>query len=159
MTSEMRKLIGSDQAFEQRWWRLMKVMWVLMLLAVIGGIVGACGRGPIARTHAAKSGVEVQFERIVRYQTPTKVTMTLPASQEPRRLFVGQTLLDRIQIQSVVPRPEAAEAHRDGAVLVFPAGTEPARVVLVAQPSSVGFASQQVGIETAPISFRQLVLP
>jgi len=159
MTDEQRELIGLDDAFEKRWWGGMKVMWILMVLAIVSGLSGACGRGPAARAHASQAGVEVQYERVARYQTPTKLTLTLPASGEARRLFIGETLLDRVQLESVVPRPEHTEAHRDGAILVFPAGADPARIVLVAQPASVGLTTQQVGLEGAPISFRQLVVP
>jgi len=159
MTDEHRKLIGVDKAFEERWWGLMRMMWILMAVAIAGGLSGACGRGPAARAHASQGGVEVQYERVARYQTPTRLTMTLPPSSQARRLFVGDTLLDRIQLESVLPRPERTEAHRDGAILVFPAGGEPARIVLVAQPASIGVETQRVGLEGAPISFRQLVVP
>ena len=40
MTDEQRDLIGLDEAFEKRWWGFMKVMWVLMVLAIIAGLSG-----------------------------------------------------------------------------------------------------------------------
>jgi len=85
--------------------------------------------------------------------------VTLAPGQPRLRLFVSRSLLDRIQLQTIVPPPVGAEPRSDGAVLNFDPGGA-GGITLVAQPATVGLVSHAVAAAGGlPVSFQQIVLP
>jgi len=161
LSDEQRKQVGFDEQFEDRWWHWEKRAWLLMIVLVILGGIGLLGRGPLAQQRLQGDGVTVEYERVTRYQAPTRIAVTMHGgAQQPTRLFVNRSLLERIQLQSVMPRPVAAEPRENGAVLVFPPSAGNGRVMLVAEPGVIGVPRQEVGLDgRVPVEFAQLVLP
>src|SRR3954470_5036036 len=104
-----------EEAFERKWIRLEHIVWVLMVIVVIVGLAGGLGRGPAVRAQAAVSPIQVEYERVVRYQTPTEITVRSVGESGIGRLFVGRALLDRLQLRQVIPQPIGAEPRREGA--------------------------------------------
>jgi hypothetical protein len=152
--------VGFDESFERKWIRFEHITWALMLAVVILGLAGGFGRGPLVHAHAAAAPIQVEFERIVRYQTDTQITVTSAAENGIQRLFVGRALLDRLQLQTVVPQPAGAEPRGDGAVLLFPRTKGSSQVTLVASPAELGTARNVVGLPEGPrVTFSQFVLP
>jgi hypothetical protein len=151
---------GFDEAFEWKWIRFEHSIWLVMIVVVIVGLAGGLGRGPLAKAQAAAAPIEVEYERVVRYQTPTQITVTFSGQSGIERLFVGRPLLDRLQLESIVPRPAAAEPGRDGVVLLFPRSKTASQVTLVAQPATLGRTRTAIGLPEGPrVTFSQLVLP
>src|SRR4051812_21167167 len=151
---------GFDETFERKWIRFEHIVWVVMLVTVIVGLAGGFGRGPAARAHAASSPIQVDYERVVRYQTPTEITVTSTGESGIQRLFVGRALLDRLQLQSVVPQPSGSEPRQDGAVLLFTGTNSSSQVTLVAHPSALGTTRTDIGLAEGPrVTFSQVVLP
>jgi len=152
--------VGFDETFERKWIRFEHYVWLGMIALVAGGLAGVFGRGPAARSSTRIFPVQVEYERIARYQTPTQFIVTVAAGSGRRRLFIGRQLLDRLSLQNVVPQPAGAEPRDDGAVLLFPEESGGTRIILVAQPSSVGVIDNTIGVADGPrITFRQLVVP
>jgi len=151
---------GFDESFERKWIRFEHIVWVVMLAVVIAGLAGAMGRGPLARAQAAVPPIEVEYERVVRYQTPTEIIVRFTGETGIQRLFVSRPLLDRLQLQSIVPQPTAAEPRADGAVLLFPQSGTSSQVTFVAQPATLGRTRSAIGVPQGPhVTFTQLVLP
>jgi len=160
LSSEERQLIGYDERFEARWWRVEKVMWWAGILVLAVAALGVFGRGPLVHRQARAKELQVEFDRIVRYETATKIDITLPAAGDVGRVFVSRTLLDGLQLQSIVPRPLGAQPRPDGVLLFFPADSQRGHVTLVAEPSRVGFAHATVGLADGPrVSFTQFIVP
>ena len=131
-----------------------------MTLLVLAGAAGAFGRGPFARARTSAPPIEVEYDRVVRYQTPTRIAINVPADSRGTRVFVNRALLDRVQLQSVVPQPVGAEPRTDGAILLFAPTGGPGRITLIAQPSSLGLTSDAVSVDGAgTAAFHQFVLP
>src|SRR5213595_1235399 len=97
LSDEERPRFGFDEQFEDRWWHVEFVGWIVMLALVVAGLAGVVGRGPIASARAA-GATTVEYERIARYQTPTRIVVSLPANQPQATLFVSRSLLDRVQM-------------------------------------------------------------
>jgi hypothetical protein len=155
-----RLRFGFDETFEDRWWRLETISWVGMVVFLIAAAAGAFGRGPLSQSRRSTGGVLVEYDRIVRYQAPTRISLTVPATATGSRIYVGRSLLDRLQLGSVIPPPLGAEPRDDGAVLLFPPHPRSGHITLVEQPATLGVANQQVGLEgQPPVRFRQIVLP
>jgi hypothetical protein len=160
LSDDDRLLFGFDETFEDRWWRLEKITWIAMLLFAMAAASGAYGGGPISQAHRSAGDVVVEYDRVVRYQAPTRISLMVPASVTGSRVHIGRSLLDRLQLESVVPRPLGAEPRDDGAVLLFPPHARSGRITLVEQPATLGVADHQVGLDgRTPVVFRQIVLP
>jgi protein-L-isoaspartate(D-aspartate) O-methyltransferase len=160
LTEERRRAIGWDEPFEDRWWRVEKIAWMLMTALLVAGGCGLFGRGALAKSHATGSDVAVEYERVVRYQTPTRISLRVPPDDRGTRVFVGRSLLDRLQVQSSMPPPLGSEVRPDGAVLLFPTQPTGGVITLTAEPGSIGICQQSLGLDgRPPISFRQLILP
>jgi len=160
LTDDDRLLFGFDETFEGRWWQFEKVSWMAMLLFAMAAASGVVGRGPISQARRSAGQVAVEYDRIVRYQAPTRISLTVPASSTGSRVHIRRSLLDRLQLESIVPAPLGAEPRDDGAVLLFPAHATSGRITLVEQPAILGVSDHQVGLDgEIPVLFRQLVLP
>jgi hypothetical protein len=160
LSDDDRLLFGFDETFEDRWWHLEKMSWTAMLLFMFAAAAGAFGRGPIAQANRSDGGVSVEYDRVVRYQAPTRISLTVPASAAGSRVYIGRSLLERLQLESVVPRPIGSEPRDDGAILLFPPHAQSGRITLVEQPAALGISNNQVGLDGgAPVRFRQMVLP
>ena len=96
-TAEERVRFGFDTQFEDQWWRVEKRAWIAMLLIVGAGALGAFGRGPLTKAHADGAPINVEYERVVRYQTPTRIAVHVPPDPHGTRLFVSRSLIDRIR--------------------------------------------------------------
>jgi hypothetical protein len=160
LSIEERQLIGFDERFEALWWRVETRMWWLGILVLVIGALGVLGRGPLAHRKVRAADVEIAFDRIVRYETATNIDITLPGAAGARRVFVSRSLLDGLQLQSIVPRPVGAQPREDGIVLFFPADSQRGHVTLVAEPSRVGLSHASVGLADGPrVSFTQFIMP
>jgi hypothetical protein len=131
-----------------------------MAALVVCGAAGVFGRGPLAKATTTSGPVTVEYERVARYQTPTRISIAVNGGRPDMRLFVSRSLLERIPLQAVEPPPVGSQPRADGAVLQFAAGAPGGRVTLIAQPGTVGAVSHTITIDgAASVSFRQLVLP
>src|SRR4051812_24094257 len=101
--------IGFDEAFERKWLRFEHIVWVLMIATLMVGLAGGFGRGPAVRGQASGAPIDVEYERVVRYQTPTEITIKSTSEHGIDRLFLGRDLVDRLKLQTVTPQPIGAE--------------------------------------------------
>jgi hypothetical protein len=160
LTEEEHRRFGFDEQFENRWWRTEVIGWSVMAALVACGIVGVFGRGPLAKAKATSGPVTVEYERVARYQTPTRISIAVNGGPPDMRIFVSRSLLERVQLQTVEPPVLGSQPREDGAVLQFASGSPAGRVTLVAQPGTVGMVSHTITVDgAASIPFQQLVLP
>lgn len=81
------KTIGSlqlheDLAHERREWKLQRVGWALMALALLAAVLGLFGHGPLSETASASAdgALTVRHQRFERYQAPSEYDIgALPA--------------------------------------------------------------------------------
>jgi hypothetical protein len=160
LTQERRQAIGFDEPFENRWWCVEKTAWVLMVVLLVAGALGLFGRGLLAMSHAVGPDVALEYERVVRYQTPTRISVRVPPDDRGTRVFVGRSLLVRLQVQSSMPPALGSEVRPDGVVLLFPAQPTGGVITLTAEPGSIGVCQQWLGLDgRPPVGFRQFILP
>ena len=81
--------LEQDAGAVRRTWRFERIGWGVIAVAIIGGLAGAFGDGPLssASVVSADRRVGVQFERVVRYNAPS----TLEVRLAPDR--VGDTIV------------------------------------------------------------------
>ncbi len=143
------KTIGSlqlheDLAHERREWKLQRVGWALMALALLAAVLGLFGHGPLSETASASAdgALTVRHQRFERYQAPSEYDIgALPALAAGGVLVlrVEPALLARIEIERFEPAPQQVRA--DGEALLFAFATvpgKPARVRMFFRPKRSG---------------------
>src|ERR1700710_2006056 len=102
--------VGADIEFQRKWWRFERIVWVFFILLVVLDLLGAFGRGAVAKAHArANDGsISLTYERIERSSTPSILTVEFSAAtirQGQVQLWVSESLVKKLGNQRIVPQP------------------------------------------------------
>jgi len=153
--------------FERGWRKAELVGRTVMLLAVGATLVGALGGGPVSIwTRRAKAGaLEVEYSPVVRFGTPTGLTIRVAATPGQERVAVTLPgdIVKRYGLQSVFPQPlEWAAGEGGGICMLFPVqpGAHEAVVQVGGMPAGGGrmHLSAQLG-DGLSVGWSQFVLP
>lgn len=158
---------GCDPAFEQRWWRIQGIIWIILVLLLIAGVAGGFGHGPLseATVHPPGSCLHVYYDRLARRETPSFLKLQLDKkalASGKIRIHLNRALLDRMQLKQIVPAPLAEVPLADGARFTFQTDptSDAAILTFTENPSEPGFVDGEITIEgEAPVRFRQFVFP
>jgi hypothetical protein len=163
---------GTDLVFENRFWKFQTSAWILLACLIVAGLLGLFGRGVFSSSNIQTRGGRIEFERMVRYKTPSSYQLDLiavgaapdAAASRDVRVLIGADLLAklRFKIAESVPPPSSVEPHGEGIVLVYTPGigSENFKVDLAFEPKTIGPVVGNLGVSgSAPIEIRQFVLP
>ena len=158
--------VGEDLEFQRRWWRFERVVWTVFVLILIADCLGAFGEGWLAhsRLRVPGSGLDVQYERIVRASTPTKLTIHFNQAElapaHAVQLFVSNSLVDDLGNQRIAPQPAVSAIGQSGIMYVFPWTGAESSVLFSMQPSKPGVAHFTLRVPGHPsVSARVIILP
>jgi hypothetical protein len=165
---QTRLEVGADDDWEERWARWQRISWAAMAVVLLLGIVGFFGRGPVdhATAIAAKGLFRVGYEPVIRFRTPTVLTLHISPELAGENSVVSirsnASLLTALQIRHADPQPQAWDAAADGPTRQFHVsspGTE-VTVDLEVEPAAIGLFSVEFTAGNLPaVSLHQLVLP
>jgi hypothetical protein len=135
--------VGADLDFQRRWWRFEHIIWPILTAIMIADLLGCFGRGWLANAHRqTKDGViEVHYERIERYATPSTVSIRFgPAATNNGKvqLWASSTLVKPLGAVRVIPQPTASILDGGGILYTFPVTTTPASVEFELKPTTAG---------------------
>jgi hypothetical protein len=160
--------IDQDPAFERRDWVMQRLGWVVIALLILAGLTGLVGSsGPFATTIATPPDGQLRLSstRFARHSAPTDVRVQVAAGAvagDRLELWLNRSLFDRIEVEQIVPEPEAVAVGPDRVQYVLPLLTPgtPVTVTIMYQPHHYGRESIQVGLVTgAVVQARQFVYP
>ena len=148
--------------FMRRNWRVQRAGWVLMTLAVLLGLAGLFGRGPLSSRVAGAPGVTLQYQRVVRLEATESLEFLLDARQTGEAVLeLDSGFVSRTEIDRIIPEPREISISSEGQRLRFPsAGTGSVSVRLLYVPKKLGRLQARFGIPggaALPVSF--FVLP
>lgn len=156
--------VGEDLAFQCAWWTFERIVWTLFVLIIACDLAGLFGRGPLAHAHLQNSAIDMKYDRIARYGTPSTVTINLApgtAVKGEYHLYVSQSLVDQLGTERVIPQPKTTAIGTDGLTYTFPdSGPGRATVEFSLQPAKPGhfhFTVQVPG--TPPLQAGVFVMP
>lgn len=156
--------IDVDTRQQRRDWVIERLSWIVLTLLLIGIACGLFGRGGPLSTRtlvSTESGVEMQYERFIRYHSPDVLRMAINVVAPPVRLKIDNAYLRHIQIDNIAPRP-AQEISEDGAVTyVFEARPQSSmQVTFYFSPEKFGHLDGWLSVNDGPrYAFSQFVYP
>jgi hypothetical protein len=158
---------GFYPEFEQGWRRAELVGRVLMLVVVGATLGGLLGGGPVSLwTRKATNGLlEVEYAPVVRFGTPTGLTIRVAAAPGQDRVAVTLpgSIVQRYGLQSIYPQPIESQAGPDRSMrLVFPVqpGAQMAVIQVGGMPAGGGLMRLSARLDGgARTAWSQLVLP
>lgn len=157
--------IGEDLAFQRRWWRFERIVWILFVLIIVLDLAGAFGRGPLANAeaHGPAKVLDVQYERIERSGTPSMMTVTIDSHafrDGHANLFLSDSAVSGLGLRRVIPAPESTSVGKDRLTYQFPAGESAAVVRFEFEPAGAGLYTLGIGVpDVASLHFRVAVVP
>ena len=137
--------VGEDLAFQRRWWRFEKAVWIVFGVIVLLDLAGVFGRGPAANAHkeTADGAMQLRYERIERFSTPS--IFSIHFGQNAVRdgvikLWVSDSIVKTLGNQRIIPSPATSTTTDGGLLYVFPSGMHPNSVEFALQPARPGLA-------------------
>jgi hypothetical protein len=143
--------VGEDLQFQRRWWAFERWIWILFAALVLLDVLGAFGRGPIAKkeAEAPDGSLKVKYERIERFSTPSILTVSFgkrAIRDGKAQLWVSESLVKALGNQRVVPQPASSTVGNGGILYTFPATDVPATAEFALSPASPGSADLQLQV-------------
>jgi hypothetical protein len=159
--------IDQDLDFQRRSWSVQRAGWLAIAAAILAGLLGLFGTGPLSRTFAVdpQSPLWLEYERFGRQMSAATLRLHLGpgASGGGRaRVWLDEAYLDAVQIQRITPRPEREETGPGRTYFVFAttASDRPTVVTFHLQPARFGALTGQVGLDDGPpLRFHQWIYP
>ena len=165
MPEEIRAGFYPD--FERGWRRAELIGRFAMLAVIVASVAGLLGGGPVSFwTRTASAGtIQVEYSPVVRFGTPTGLTVHIAATPGQDRVAVSfpPAIVKQYALQTVFPQPLEWTANARGDVrMVFP--VTPGAHDVVAQiggmPAGGGLMHLSAWADSeAPAGWSQLVLP
>ena len=146
--------VGEDLDFQRRWWRFESIIWILFVIIVVLDVAGVFGRGPVAKAHSVSAGgmMEINYERIERFSTPSILTVHFRPSAVQNgliHLWVSDSVVKELGNQRIIPQPQTSTTGNGGIFYTFPATAKPNSVEFALQPSNPGISHFALGIPGA----------
>lgn len=156
--------LPDPEPFIHRNWLFQRVGWAAMLLLVVAGLVGALGRGPLARSVLQTGGLRVEWDRVTRHGATSRIEVTLDEASLPDganvQLFIDDALLEVVDIERVLPPPRQVVAMGDRLVSSVEIRRPPARLHLSVRPHRLGLHRGTLGVVGGPeVGLSLLTLP
>ena len=149
--------VGSDLAFQRRWWKYERVVWTLFGLIIVLDALGAFGRGPIAKAQvrAPDGSFTLKYEHIERFRTPSILSVLF----EPQaihngevQLWLCQNYVDPLGNQRIIPQPVSSTPLNGGILYTFKINDmqvgsqrQPPTVQFALEPGKTGIFKLQIG--------------
>jgi hypothetical protein len=135
--------VGSDLEFQRRWESAERIVWIFLIAFLLLSVAGVFGRGPVAnaKAKAADGSLQVEYERVERYSTPSVLTVrpdTSVIQNGKMQLWVSESLIKPLGNERVIPQPDKSEVGNGGVLYTFPASQGRALIEFQLQPAKVG---------------------
>jgi hypothetical protein len=146
--------VGEDLAFQRKWWRFEKAIWIFFAVLLLCDLLGLFGRGYFAKAERSTSDqtLRLEFERVERASTPSIMTLHFGESairDGKVRVFVSQSVIKDLGAARISPQPVLSTINNGGITYTF-AADGPAIVEIALSPSFPGrhhFSMQVAGGE------------
>jgi hypothetical protein len=161
--AEHRRLqLDDDIDFQRRESRVQRIGWWCLSAFVLAALLGAFGSGPLSHAVAEASGLAVEYERFLRADARSLLTVELPASGTAAELSISRSYIDAVDITRMLPEPSVSELREGDAVFSFERrDTAPASMIVRIEfkPRTMGRPTATLRSGGATVTFTQLTYP
>lgn len=153
--------LDEDFEFQRRQMRLQAIAWTAMALLLLAGLAGVFGGGWLSRVTAEAEGLQVDYPRFMRMQTPQTLQLRFDAGGlrgGEARVAVERRWIEHFAVEQITPDPIAVEAAEDGLLVyrfALAPGARSLQVSIELQPKGPGRVTGRIG----GTELRQLVYP
>ena len=122
-------------------WRIQRTAWVVLWIVLLLALLGGLGSGPLSRTTARSADrlLEVRYHRVWRVNNTEVLELRLPPDSANPWLVLDDRLLAAASLERITPAPAQTLVVPAGQRLVFAArGSDPAPVRLELVPRRMG---------------------
>jgi hypothetical protein len=159
--------IGQDLTFQQKEWRVQRIMWLFVVAVLAAALIGLIGPGPLSSASVGGAGFRVNYLRFARWQAPQSLVVSVGSQRSGAlRLSFNRSFLDSMAVQQVTPQPSSEKVSARGFEFTFDAASRSASGDLVfdLQPTSMGtlhgtIALAASGGSSSSVDITQLVYP
>ena len=149
--------VGSDLAFQRRWWKYERAVWAFFAIIVLLDVAGAFGRGPIAKAKVepADHSFTVKYEHIERFRTPSILSVLFAPTAIHNgqvQLWLCQNYVDPLGNQRIIPQPVSSTPLNGGILYTFNVNEmqvgskrQPPTVQFALEPGQTGVFKLQIG--------------
>jgi hypothetical protein len=148
-------------------YRAERAAWIAMALILLAALLGGLGHGILSdrRIQASDGSLSVEYSALERYQATCELRISVkppPDADEPVRLSISRTLVDRIQLKHVSPPPAQVQTVDSAVVLTLPAAAvrDGGPIVCRFEHERYGPVAFDIGLVGGQsVRVRQFVLP
>jgi hypothetical protein len=148
-----------------RYWRVgQKLVIGILTLAMIAGLLGFMGAGPLSRAHQlSKIGsIDVSHDRFSRVQGAGKIVIEHRRSslRGPMAVHLDQRLVDALGVTDMTPIPSRSEADAQGITYFFDTQARAgAKVTLHTKPTVPGIIRGRLAVAGEAYPITEFVWP
>lgn len=145
--------VGFDEEFERKWTRLQRIAWRVLAVALVAGLFGAWGDGPLAEGRIDGAKFTVRYERIAHIGSLTPLELDVKADNS--LVSLSKDCIGSHRLERVVPEATSVHVGEEGIDFVLQRGIT--RIDLRSFGTSVARCTTSVEGESA--RFLHIVLP
>ena len=157
--------VGENLAFQRKWWRFERIIWVIFLVVLVCDGLGLFGHGWLSKTQrfTADRALTLDYEWVERANTPSIMSMRFSGEAIHNghiEVFVSENVIKPLGAQHISPQPLLSTLSAGGITYTFPASSAPAVAEIILQPSYPG--SHKIRIQARgsdPIEATVFVVP
>jgi len=158
--------LDQDAGAVRRAWRFERVGWVMIVLAISGGLAGAFGDGLLssASVVSADGRVGVHLQRVIRYNAPSTLEVRLApvgAGDTIATVSLDTAYLRVVDVIRVTPQPLRVRTFSDRVEfqVLRPDPARPMTIMFTIEAGARGRHRVRLGTTNGSVEFHQLVLP
>lgn len=154
--------IDEDLDFQRREWHGQRIGTAVLFLFVVGAILGLTGKGgPLSHARAGAPGdaINIEYDRFVRGDAPSRLFVHLRGGSEPLQFWLSDHYLERVKVETITPEPHRISVEKNRHVYGFQQGLSEVTVILHLEALTTGILDGQVGLVGGPeVRFRQFAI-
>jgi hypothetical protein len=126
--AETQPELDEDRTFQERFWDVERVAWLILALIVIAALAGFSGQGgAFARATVSGPTGMIEYPRVTRWETSDEFRLTLAAGAgRQAAVEIGSSFPDMFEFEDIQPAPAKSYATSSGQRLVFDLDAAPA---------------------------------
>jgi hypothetical protein len=162
MSSQQPDEFESERIFHEHEWRIQRIGWWLLTIFLALAFAGLFGNGPLSHASAHAAQGRVEYERFIRYGTPSEivVTPTAGAAHGISRVEISSDYLEGFRIERITPEPASVSMSGPRLVYVFTAAGAGASISFDVDPQRLWSHRAVIRIDGgAPLEIWQLTYP